>query len=110
MFPALHNLISKWAPPHEKGKFLFALIGSSAGIIITWPLIGLIVESIGWIWSFYIPAGFTAFFIVLWYFCVFDTPSLHPRISAKEMKYIEDSLVGITLNKVSMKVDRYKVN
>lgn len=40
LYPSLHNLISKWAPPAERGKFISALLGGTFGTVITWPLAG----------------------------------------------------------------------
>lgn len=40
LYPALHNLISKWAPPSERGKFISALLGGTFGTVITWPVAG----------------------------------------------------------------------
>lgn len=40
LYPSLHNLISKWAPPAERGKFISALLGGTFGTVITWPVAG----------------------------------------------------------------------
>uniref|UniRef100_A0A1B0G4N9 Uncharacterized protein n=1 Tax=Glossina morsitans morsitans TaxID=37546 RepID=A0A1B0G4N9_GLOMM len=39
LYPCCHNLISKWAPPDEKGKFVASLMGGTFGTVITWPRI-----------------------------------------------------------------------
>lgn len=98
MYPALHNLISKWAPPDEKGKFVSALMGGTFGTVITWPLVGVLIETLGWSFAFYIPAVISAIVAVLWYIIVADSPSTHPRIKAEEKDYIEKSL-GDTISK-----------
>lgn len=41
LYPALHNLISKWAPPSERGKFISALLGGTFGTVVTWPVAGM---------------------------------------------------------------------
>lgn len=94
MYPALQNLIAKWAPPSEKGKFMSAFMGGNFGTVITWPIIGIIIESIGWIYGFYIPALVAACATFFWWYVVTDTPNQHPRISEREKKYIEDSFAG----------------
>uniref|UniRef100_A0A182NQ00 Major facilitator superfamily (MFS) profile domain-containing protein n=1 Tax=Anopheles dirus TaxID=7168 RepID=A0A182NQ00_9DIPT len=98
LYPALHNLISKWAPPDEKGKFVSALMGGTFGTVITWPLVGVLIETLGWSFAFYIPAAIAAFAAVLWYIIVADSPAAHPRIRSEEKEYIEKSL-GDTISK-----------
>lgn len=94
LYPALQNLISKWAPPTEKGKFTSAMMGGNLGTVITWPLVGLIIESIGWVYGFYIPALLAALAAFFWWHNVTDTPLQHPRIKEAEKKFIEDSFQG----------------
>lgn len=76
------------------GKFLSTLSGGSIGTITTWPLVGLIIETIGWTYSFYIASILVAVFTAFWIFIVYDEPAMHPRISLIEKDYIEQSLVG----------------
>ncbi|XP_017779301.1 PREDICTED: sialin [Nicrophorus vespilloides] len=92
IYPALHSLISRWAPPEEKGKFVGALLGGTLGTVLTWPMLGSIVESLGWTWAFYIPGGLALLWCLLWFFLVSDSPDLHPRISDEEKFYIAKSL------------------
>uniref|UniRef100_A0A182K207 Major facilitator superfamily (MFS) profile domain-containing protein n=1 Tax=Anopheles christyi TaxID=43041 RepID=A0A182K207_9DIPT len=98
LYPALHNLISKWAPPDEKGKFVSALMGGTFGTVVTWPLVGVLIETLGWSFAFYIPAAISAIVAVLWYIIVADSPATHPRIKSEEKDYIEKSL-GDTISK-----------
>lgn len=70
------------------------MMGGNFGTVITWPLIGIIIESIGWIYGFYIPALLAAVAAFFWWYNVTDTPTVHPRIKAAEKKYIEDSFQG----------------
>lgn len=92
VFPALHNLVSRWAPKDEKGKFVSALLGGALGNVITWVMLGVIIERLGWEFGFYIPALITFVFVVVWYILVADSPEDHPRISKQELDYIQDSL------------------
>lgn len=101
VYPALHNIISRWAPPTEKGKFIAALLGGTFGTVITWPVAGMLMESLGWAWAFYLPAIVTVAFTVLWYWMVSDTPATHPRIAPAEVEHIESSL-GASLSKTKM--------
>lgn len=92
--------MSMWAPPDEKGKFTAALVGSSIGTVVTWPLAGLLIETIGWEFAFYVPAILAAGLTITWYLITFDSPAKHPRISQTERDYIEESLIGISNTKV----------
>lgn len=92
LYPALHNLISKWAPPVERGKFISSLLGGTFGTVITWPMSGILIENLGWVWAFYVPAVATIFITIVWYTIVYDSPTEHPRISTAEREYIEKSL------------------
>ena len=99
MYPALMNLFAHWAPPAEKGKFMSALMGGSFGIMCTFPLCSLIMESFGWTWAFYATGLMTALAAILWLYIVTDTPRKHPRMSDKEKDYIEESFKGTVTTK-----------
>lgn len=106
VYPALHTLISRWAPPDEKGKFVATLMGGTFGTVITWPLVGVIIESLGWAYSFYIPAIISTCITVLWYYIVADSPAHHTRINTTEREYIEKELGSVvSKEKVSSGMD-----
>lgn len=90
----MHNVISKWSPPEEKGKFISCVLGGALGTVLTWSLVGVIIENIGWIWAFYIPAIISVHMALLWLYVVADSPAKHPRISKAEKDFIEKSLGG----------------
>lgn len=90
--------MSRWAPKDEKGKFVSALLGGALGIVITWVMLGPIIENLGWKFGFYIPAIMTFVFVFFWYIIVADSPADHSRISKKERDHIQDSL-GDTVSK-----------
>lgn len=92
LYPALHSLISMWAPPDEKGKFVSALLGGTFGTVLTWPIAGIITEQFGWVYAFYVPAAITFFCTFIWFYIVYDTPAQHPRINKAELEHIQQSL------------------
>lgn len=98
-FPSLHNLVAKWAPPQEKGKFVAALLGGAFGTVITWPLAGALMESFGWAWAFYVPAIITLIACAFWMVLVADSPSVHPRITTDERDYIAKCMGDTVSNK-----------
>lgn len=92
VYPSLHCLISRWAPPVEKGKFTGALLGGTLGTVITWPVLGYIMQMVGWSWAFFIPGIFVLLWCILWFLLVADTPEAHSRISDDEKMYISKCL------------------
>lgn len=92
MYPALHVLVARWAPPEEKGKFISALMGGTLGTVATWSLTGPLLDKYGWASAFYVPGALTFVWCIFWWYLVADTPSEHPRISISERKYILDAL------------------
>lgn len=62
------------------------------GTVILWPLAGYIMETMGWVWAFYLPALFTILTTFVWYYVVYDSPAEHPRITSAERDHIEASL------------------
>lgn len=99
----MQNVITKWAPLEEKGKFVFTLIGGTLGTVVTWPVAGFLMQHLGWAWAFYLPALFTLAITFVWYYCVYNAPAQHPAISAAEREYIERSLgTSVAAGKVQM--------
>ncbi|KAL4708983.1 hypothetical protein ACJJTC_005844 [Scirpophaga incertulas] len=92
IYPALHALVARWAPPAEKGKFVSAMMGGTLGTVLTWSLTGPLMEKFGWASAFYVPAAITIVWCFFWWYLVADTPNDHPRISDEERKYILEAL------------------
>ncbi|XP_055314153.1 sialin-like isoform X2 [Sitodiplosis mosellana] len=97
-FPALHSVVSKWAPPDEKGKFVAALLGGNLGTVFTFQLTGIITGLYGWRTVFYGQAVLVLIITILWVALVSGTPRSHHFISEEEVQYIENSL-GSTVSK-----------
>ncbi|KAI8439395.1 hypothetical protein MSG28_013198 [Choristoneura fumiferana] len=92
IYPSLHALVARWAPPTEKGKFISAMMGGTLGTVVTWSVTGPLVEKFGWASAFYVPGALALIWCALWWYLVADTPADHPRISDTERKYISDAL------------------
>lgn len=67
---------------------MIAQFGSDVGTVITWSLCGILIETFGWQYAFYVPGLIVALFAILWFFLVYDSPAKHPRILEKERSYI----------------------
>lgn len=75
---------------------MLATFGTDIGQIFTLIVSGYITESFGWQYSFYYPVIVIVPFMVVWWFCMFDTPADHPRILPNEQEHIENGTVGVT--------------
>ncbi|CAL1301543.1 unnamed protein product [Larinioides sclopetarius] len=102
-YPSAYTLLSRWAPVQERGTHLSAcVIGTHFGVVTSMPITGYLCEhgfAGGWPSAFYLLgcAGFVWF--LLWVFLVFESPIKHPRISAKELDYIQKNTEVISTEK-----------
>lgn len=92
MFPAIQNLISKWSPLNEKGKFMCVINGGTLGTVITWPLAAFLMQHYGWQSAYYAGSAIAILLTVLWYWIVYNSPADHPRIRQEERDLIKNSL------------------
>ncbi|XP_003399317.1 sialin isoform X2 [Bombus terrestris] len=93
-FPACHSLVAQWAPPNEKARFVWSLLGGTFGTILTYPMIAGIAENIHWENGWYIPSLLMMIWIFFWAIVTYDTPAEHPGISDEEKEYIQSSQAG----------------
>lgn len=83
------------------------MLGGTFGTVITWPLAGLLVETVGWVWAFYVPALLTGIVTFLWFYLVADTPNNHPRIRQDEKDYIVNAIgASVSTKKVLYMTNR----
>ncbi|KAL0821560.1 hypothetical protein ABMA28_005012 [Loxostege sticticalis] len=94
-FPAMHVLLSKWAPPAER-SVMAALVyaGTSLGTVISMLMAGILTAKVGWESVFYVMGGLSCIWCVLWVLLVQDTPQQQPLISSEERDMIVTSLGG----------------
>ncbi|XP_014213996.1 vesicular glutamate transporter 1 [Copidosoma floridanum] len=92
-YPACHGIWKYWAPPLERSRLAtLAFCGSYAAVVIGMPLSGVLSNWLGWTASFYFYGVFGLIWYCFWLWLSFEKPSKHPCISARELRYIEDSL------------------
>ncbi|XP_049950920.1 sialin isoform X1 [Schistocerca serialis cubense] len=91
-FPAMHVMISHWAPPHDRAV-LTAIIyaGTALGTVISFPLSGVIAGYLGWEWVFYIMGALASIWLVLWICLIKDTPEQQYFITEEERNMIMDT-------------------
>lgn len=87
-FPACHSLVARWAPPNEKARFVWSLLGGTFGTIFTYPLVAGIAESLDWESGWYIPSLMMVVWIFFWALITYDSPEEHPGITTEEKEYI----------------------
>jgi len=92
IFPACHTMVARWAPPNERSRFVWSLLGGTFGTIITYPMVAAIADNINWESGWYIPSLLMFLWICLWALIVYDSPLEHPAISDKEKDYIMRSV------------------
>ncbi|XP_066994553.2 sialin isoform X2 [Anabrus simplex] len=92
-FPAMHVLISHWAPPQERSVITTIIYaGTSLGTVISMIMAGQIAFSLGWEWVFYIMGLLSCIWCVLWVWLIKDFPQQQVYITQEERQYIVDSL------------------
>ncbi|CAL1683367.1 unnamed protein product [Lasius platythorax] len=92
-YPACHGIWKYWAPPLERSRLAtLAFCGSYAAMVIGMPLSGYLSAWFGWTASFYFYGICGLIWYGFWLWLAFEKPSKHPCISARELRYIEDSL------------------
>ncbi|XP_021500557.1 sodium-dependent phosphate transport protein 4 isoform X3 [Meriones unguiculatus] len=86
-------LWQRWAPPNERGRLCsIALSGMILGIFTVLLVGGVISNSLGWPFVFYIFGGIGVVCWILWLILVYDDPVSHPWIGDPEKEYILSSL------------------
>ena len=87
-FPAALKAVAEWFPRAERSMAVGILaVGPGLGAMITPPLVGLIIETLGWRVAFIIP-GAIGLVWLWWWQRYFHSPERHPDISAQERQLI----------------------
>jgi ACS family sodium-dependent inorganic phosphate cotransporter len=71
------------------------LAGAAVGTALTYPISGLLIDYMGWESVFYFVGGISLLWCVAWFMLIYDTPSVHPRISYVEKYYLEHKLCDV---------------
>jgi ACS family sodium-dependent inorganic phosphate cotransporter-like MFS transporter 5 len=88
--PAMYVMSAKWLPMPEKTRlFTVIMTGLHFGTILGFPISGTIAHNLGWRGIFYTFGSCGIVWFALWIFLVYESPAMHPRISAAEREYIE---------------------
>ncbi|XP_066956747.1 sialin-like isoform X1 [Macrobrachium rosenbergii] len=97
VYPSLHVLVARWIPPLERPRFIsITYMANCLGTIMTLPVCGLIIDSLGWETVFYVCGAVAIVWVAFWSLLMFDSPLNHPRISEKEREFILDAISAET--------------
>ncbi|XP_040839887.1 probable small intestine urate exporter [Ochotona curzoniae] len=88
-----YSIWVKWAPPLERSQLIsIAASGGMLGSFLVFIVGGLICQTIGWPYVFYIFGGIGCACCLLWFPLAYNDPERHPFISADEKRHIAASL------------------
>jgi len=92
-FPGMARAIFKWIPVKERGIVNgINFSGGRIGAAIALPLVAGLIEFTSWRMSFVILGIIGIVWAVIWYFWFRDSPSEHPGITEKELRFIEENV------------------
>ncbi|XP_066265299.1 sialin-like isoform X1 [Branchiostoma lanceolatum] len=93
VYPSTFGILSRWAPPSERGRLLtIVTIGETLGVFVGFSLTAHLITQFGWAVTLYITGVAGLAFCCIWCLLAFDSPDVHPRITEAEKKYIECNL------------------
>ncbi|XP_039113266.1 sodium-dependent phosphate transport protein 4 isoform X2 [Hyaena hyaena] len=93
IFGGQFALWEKWGPPHERSRLCtITIAGMPLGAFAIILLGGIISQSLGWPFVFYVFGGIGCIYCLLWFALVYDNPIFHPWINVTEKEYIVASL------------------
>lgn len=100
VFPCVHEILSKWIHPIERGLLApIALTGSTFGTVVMTVSSGYIATSkLGWPSTFYIPGLCGIIWSILWMIFGANSPIDCKTISIEEQKFLE-TMPGVCKHK-----------
>ena len=88
-FPGIARANFTWIPLQERGLVTgINFSGSRLGAAFAFPIITLLIDSVGWRFGFYLMGGLGLLWAYFWYSWFRDRPENHPSISETEKDYI----------------------
>jgi MFS family permease len=88
-FPNAARILSRWFPDHERGRAQGILVAASQiGGAVAPLLAALLIQSIGWRWTFVAFGSLGCFWAIGFYRWFRDDPAEHPSVNAAEVKHI----------------------
>lgn len=96
MFPMVHGIMSKWAPPHERSQLVgFIASGIQLGTMVTLAASGaLSASSLGWPSVYYASGAVGLAWTAVWLLLGAGSLSNHRFVSQAEKDYIQGALAN----------------
>jgi ACS family hexuronate transporter-like MFS transporter len=89
-FPAGVKAVSEWFPIRERAMAVGIFnSGTAIGAAIAAPMVAWVTLHFGWRYTFVVGAIFSLLWVVLW-LSFYRVPQAHPRITAEELRLIEE--------------------
>ena len=88
-FPAAVKTVSEWFPKKERALATGIFnAGSNVGALLTPLFVPWITVCFGWPAAFFVTGSLGFFWLAAW-LLLYDRPERHPRVSARELAYIQ---------------------
>ncbi|XP_076269465.1 sodium-dependent phosphate transport protein 1-like [Rhynchophorus ferrugineus] len=91
IYPSMMCLITRWSPPHERGKFLSAMVGHLVGVAAMWTFLNYTMPLTGWQSTFYTMTALVTVYCVAFFLLVADSPEESNLITQEELEHIKKS-------------------
>ncbi|XP_039277937.1 sialin isoform X1 [Nilaparvata lugens] len=108
-WPAMYAIVGHWIPAIERSRFMSSFQGFSFGIGLTYPLCGFLIARYGWPIVFYTTGSIGLCWCVFWWLLAYDAPDKHPRISMKELSYIQSNVGNTMVGSKGMRVPWWSI-
>ncbi|XP_026671600.1 putative inorganic phosphate cotransporter isoform X2 [Ceratina calcarata] len=94
-YPALNAMLAQWTPPQERsviGSLVFA--GAQLGTVFANSLSGVILtySPMGWPAVFYVYGSIGVLWFLVWQIMCYNNPDVHPFISDREKKFLQETM------------------
>lgn len=88
-FPAAIKTVAEWFPKKERALATGIFnAGTNVGAVVAPLTVPWIAIHLGWQWAFVLTGAFGFLWLILW-LPVYKKPELHPKVSARELAYIQ---------------------
>ncbi|XP_023217661.1 sialin-like [Centruroides sculpturatus] len=105
VFYGSFTLLVRWSPENEKSTLSsVSLSGMQVGTFVGLITTGYICEHIGWPFSFYIFGVCGIVFSLCVTFTVYDRPEKHPRISDKELTFLNECVTNVASRETKLNI------